>query len=153
SLFLDYSSVYHYTPDGSSVDGWKYYISGILNYEQVYTYLPPHHRMPMAARPGLLYDFISPNGWWSAGRWWSTSEKDISYDENGENPIVLLDQDPGQTTTTADGHNYVAISNFFDLVTQTWVHFNFGYENCGEDQQNQKAAITNPFQKSTMVNK
>ena len=130
SFMGDYVSLYDYTPDGGSVDGWKFFIGGKLNYEQVFTYLPPHQKMPDLARPGLVYDFISPNGWWGQGRWYSTSEKDISYDENGENPVVLLDQDPTKTIREANCRNYVTVSDFYDVLTQEYVHFRFTYENC-----------------------
>src|SRR5262245_17096889 len=56
SFMGDYVSLYDYTPDGGSVDGWKFFIGGKLNYEQVFTHLPPHQKMPDLARPGLVYD-------------------------------------------------------------------------------------------------
>ncbi len=133
SFIGDYTSFYNYTADGGSVDGWKFYVGGKLNYAQEYTYLPPHHKDPSSARPGLDYDFISPNGRVSQSRWYSTSEKDISYDENGENPVVLLDQDPSKSVVTFSRHNYVTGTDFFDNLSQTWVHFRFAYENCGGD--------------------
>jgi hypothetical protein len=153
SFINDYYSFYHYTPDGGSVDGWKFYFGGKLNYEQQFTYLPPHHKMPDEARPGLNYSFITSNGWWDAGRWWSTSEKDISYDENGENPVVLVDQDPTKTVVTVNGHNYPLTTNFFDNLTQDYVHFKFDYDNCGQDDGNQDDRNSaNPSQKSPTVN-
>jgi len=130
SFMNDYVSLYDYTPDGGSVDGWKFFIGGKLNYEQVFTYLAPHQKNPGLARPGLIYDFISANGWWGQGKWYSTSEKDISYDENGENPVVLLDQDPNKTIREANCRNYVTVSDFYDVLTQEYVHFRFTYENC-----------------------
>ena len=139
SIIGDYSSFYHYTPDGGSVDGWKFYVGGKLNYEQVFTYLPPHHKMPLRARPGIKYDFISSNGWWGSGRWWSTSEKDISYDENGENPVVFVDQDPTRTIVETNCNNYPTITNFFDVLTQDYIHFKFTYENCCDGKEQKPA--------------
>lgn len=135
SILGDYISIYRYTADGGSVKGWKFYVGGILNYEQEFTYLPPHHRNPSLARPGLVYDFISANGWWGQGQWYSTSEKDISYDENGENPVLLLDQDPLKSIVSFNASNYVTATDFFDVLTGESVHFRFEYENCGKDDR------------------
>ncbi len=136
SFMQDYMSIYSYTPDGGSVDGWKFYFGGKLNYEQRFTYLSPHHRNPNLARPGLVYDFISPNGWWTESNWYSTSEKGISYDENGMNPQVLVDQDPHKSIVQFNRHNYVTATDFYDNLTQDYVHFRFVYENCGPEDEN-----------------
>ncbi len=147
SFIDDYYSFYTYTPDGGSVDGWKLYVGGILNYEQHFTYLPPHHKDPGGARPGLDYDFTSPNGWVTNSRWYSTSEKDISYDENGENPEVLEDQDPAKSIIKFNRHNYITVTDFFDNLTQEYTHFKFVYENCGNDDGDN----TNSSQKQLAV--
>ncbi|HMG68675.1 MAG TPA: hypothetical protein VK588_13345 [Chitinophagaceae bacterium] len=143
SIIQDYVSIYKYTSDGGGVKEWNFYIGGILNYAQQYTYLPPHHKEPNLARPGVDYDFISANGRISQQRWYSTSEKDISYDENGLNPQVLVDQDPYKSVVHANQHNYVTATDFFDNLTQDYIHFRFDYTNCGSDnsdhsQSNQK---------------
>ena len=127
-VLLGLRKSFRYTQDGGSVQGWKFYVGGKLNYEQEFTYLPPHHRIPSLARPGLVYDFISANGWWGQGRWYSTSEKDISYDENGENPVLLLDQDPLKSIVSFNARNYVTATDFFDMLTGESVHFRFEYE-------------------------
>ncbi len=131
SFLDDYTSIYKYTPDGSSVSEWDFYMGGILNYTQQFTYLPPHHRDPDLARPGLDYDFFSANGRESQSRWYSTSEKDISYDENGMNPQVLVDQDPTKSIVQFNDHNYITVTDFYDNIAQTYIHFLFTYENCG----------------------
>jgi hypothetical protein len=133
SFLDDYTSIYKYTPDGGSVSEWDFYLGGILNYSQQFTYLPPHHKEPDLARPGLDYDFFSASGRESQSNWYSTSEKDISYDENGMNPQVLLDQDPHKSVITFNRRNYVTGTDFFDNLTQSYVHFRFAYENCGSD--------------------
>ncbi|MEP7376576.1 MAG: hypothetical protein ABI675_24475 [Chitinophagaceae bacterium] len=140
SILGDYISLYRYTPDGGSVKGWKFYVGGKLNYEQEFSYLPPHHRNPSLARPGLVYDFISANGWWGQGQWYSTSEKDISYDENGENPVLLLDQDPRESIVSFNARNYVTATDFFDVLTREYVHFRFDYDKCGHDDRDKPVA-------------
>ena len=132
SYIQDYSSAYTYTPDGN-ISEWDLYISGNISYTQQFTFLPPHHKDPYLAVPGLVYDFTAINGWFVANKWFSTSEKDISYDENGMNPVVLLDQDPDKTIVQFNKHNYLTESDYFDNITQTYVHFMFDYENCGSD--------------------
>jgi hypothetical protein len=39
---------------------------------------------------GVDYNFTTVNGWVDNNNWYSTSEKDISYDENGKNPKFSL---------------------------------------------------------------
>lgn len=141
SNIQDYSSVYTYTPEGN-ISQWDLYISGLISYSQQFTYLPPHHKNPNLAISGLVYDFSAPNGWFNADNWYSTSEKDISYDENGMNPEVVLDQDPSKTVVQFNEHNYVTRCNYFDAVTQTYTHFIFDYENCGADNRTNAQADT-----------
>lgn len=133
SFLNNYTSIYKYTTDGGSVSDWDFYLGSILNYSQQFIYLPPHHKQPDLARPGLDYDFISSNGRISQSRWYSTSEKDISYDANGMNPQVLLDQDPLKSIIQFNDHNYVTATDFYDNLTQSYVHFLFTYENCDPD--------------------
>lgn len=127
----DYVSIYKYTPDGDDIAEWDLYVGGLINYTQQYTFFAPHHKAPDAAVPGLDYDFTGINGRLSQDKWYSTSEKDISYDADGTNPVVLLDQDPFKTIARANEHNNITISDYFDKVTQTYVHFKFDYTNCG----------------------
>lgn len=153
SFLDDYTSIYKYTPDGGSVSEWDFYMSGILNYVQQFTYLPPHHKQPDLARPGLDYDFISANGRISQSRWYSTSEKDISYDENGMNPQVLVDQDPTKSIIQFNDHNYVTVTDFYDNITQAYVHFRFAYENCGLDEGNNASiAFKSPVMSNSKMN-
>ena len=142
SIIGDYSSIYKYTPDGGSVAEWDFYLGGVLNYVQQFTYLPPHHIDPNLAAPGLQYQFPSPNGRVSQSKWYSTSEKDISYDENGENPQIVLDQYPDKSVLQANRYNYVTITDFFDNLTQTYAHFRFKYENCGSDDSDAAPAAS-----------
>lgn len=129
----DYSSVYKYTPDGENVAEYDLYFGGIINYTQQFTFLPPHHKDPFLATPGLSTGFPFINAGTFESKWYSTSEKDISYDENGMNPEVTMDQDPAKTTIKFNGHNYVTATDFFDNIAQEYAHFKFIYENCGND--------------------
>ena len=132
STLGDYNTVYKYTPDGDNVLEYDLYFGGIINYTTQFTYLRPHHKDPMLATPGISYGFPFINGGTSGSNWYSTSEKDISYDENGMNPEVVTDQDPAKTTVKVNQHNYVTAADFFDKLTQEYTHFKFGYENCGD---------------------
>lgn len=94
----------------------------------------------MAVR-GPEYDFTATNGWIAADKWYSTSEKDIIYDEDGNNPEVVLDQDPHKTIVEYNEHNYVTASDFFDNLTETYVNFNFDYVNCGGEAKDDSQAM------------
>ena len=148
SLIQDYNTIYKYTPDGSNVATWSLYSGGILGYTQQFTFIPPHHKDPFLATPGLDYGFPFINGGTTQSKWYSTSEKDISYDENGMNPQVVLDQDPYKSIIQSNRHNYVTVTDFFDNLTQEYVHFRFEYENCGNDVGDN----TNSSQKSSVIN-
>ena len=134
STINDYSTVYKYTPDGSNVLEYDLYFGGIINYTQQFTFLPAHHKDPFLAAPGLSTGFPFINGGTSESKWYSTSEKDISYDEKGMNPEVTLDQDPAKTIVKFNQHDYVTATDFFDNLTQEYSHFRFVYENCGNDE-------------------
>lgn len=141
STIGDYSTVYKYTPDGNNVAEYDLYFGGIINYTQQFTFLPPHHKDAFLATPGLSTGFPFINGGTSENKWYSTSEKDISYDEKGMNPEVTLDQDPVKSIIKFNQHNYVTATDFFDNLSQEYSHFRFVYENCGNvdgDNMNSK---------------
>ncbi len=131
STIGDYSTVYKYTPDGNNVAEFDLYFGGIINYTQQFTFISPHHKDPFLATPGLNTGFPFINGGTFESKWYSTSEKDISYDENGMNPAVTLDQDAAKSIIKFNQHNYVTATDFFDNLTQEYSHFKFVYENCG----------------------
>lgn len=136
SFIQDYMSFYKYTPDGDDVSEWDFFVGGFLSYTQQYTFLAPHHKAPDSATPGLQYDFTGPNGRLTEDSWYSTSEKDVSYDAEGNNPEVILDQDPGKTIVQFNKHNYITFADFFDKLTQSYVHFKFDYAGCGGGSYN-----------------
>ena len=132
SVIGDYNTVYKYTPDGDNVAQFDLYFGGKISYTQQFTFLAPHHKDPFLATPGLNTGFPFINGGTSQSKWYSVAEKDISYDENGLNPEVILDQDPAKSILRFNGHNYVTAIDFFDNLTQEYAHFRFVYENCGD---------------------
>lgn len=130
SFMVDYYTLYDYTSDGN-VSGWNFYFGGSLLYTAQNTFF--HHRKnPYLAIPGLDYGFAYLNGAIFQNKWYPTSEKLITYDEEG-NPQVVYDQDPRRTIVQANRRNYVTASDHFDVITQEYFHFRFGYENCGRD--------------------
>ncbi len=132
SFMLDYYTLYDYTSDGN-VSEWNFYFGGSLLYTAQNTFFH-HHKNPYLAIPGLDYGFAYTNGAIFQNKWYPTSEKFIYYDENG-NPQVLYDQDPYETIVEANRRNYVTASDYFDVVSQEYFHFRFGYENCAQDDR------------------
>ncbi len=147
SFIQDYVTNYKYTPEGNVYE-WDFNYGGQPFYTVQYTFLN-HDKNPDLARPGINYDFPYVNGAVSQNKWWSTSEKDIIYDDQG-NPVVALDQDPHQTVVGVGHENYVTTSNYFDVISQSWSHFVFNYGNCGPDDNN--AIVSMPKSSSTTTN-
>jgi YD repeat-containing protein len=133
SYLLDYTNKFEYTRDGNE-SKWTIYFGNIRAYSSEYTYLH-HHKNPFSAIPGVGNAFPYSNGVYNLNKWYSTSEKDIAYDEEG-NAEVIVDQDPYRTIVRANRNDYVTASDFFDRLTQDYVHFRFRYDNCGHGHGN-----------------
>jgi hypothetical protein len=129
SIMGDYYTLYNYTDDGNNVSEWKYFVGGLPVYQGDYTYLNPYKNPELASR-GINYSFPFINGAYSENKLYSTSEKFTYFDEAG-NAIVDSYQDPSKTIATVNAQNYVTTSDFYNVLSDDWVHFVFDYENCG----------------------
>ncbi len=130
SIIGDYTVEFQYTREGNLLKGLLS-IGGNLNYSVELTYLH-RNKNPFSAIPGLDYDYTYVFGPFYQNKWYSSSEKDIFYDESG-NAVVQLDQDPYKTIVKTNRQGFVTRSDFFDKLTQEYAHFRFEYENCGRD--------------------
>src|SRR5204862_7818506 len=133
----DYVNSFEYTREGN-VSKWVISFGGIPAYSTEFTYLY-HHKNPLSATPGVGNGFPYANGAFNLNKWYSSSETDIFYDELG-NPVVYIDQDPYKTIVKANRNDYVTASDFFDNLTQEYIHFRFEYENCGHDDGDRPGA-------------
>ena len=125
----DYYTTYTYTPDGENAKQWKYFVGGVAALQGDYTFFNPYKNPDLASR-GLANSFPFINGAFAENKLYSTSEKIPFFDENG-NLVVDSDQDPSKTIATANARNFVATSDFYNILSDDWVHFVFDYENCG----------------------
>jgi hypothetical protein len=133
----DYVNSFEYTRE-SNLSKWTISFGGVPAYSTEYTYLH-HHKNPYGATPGVGNGFPYANGAYNLNKWYSTSETDVFYDELG-NPVAYIDQDPYKTIVKTNGSDYVTASDFFDNLTQEYVHFRFEYENCGHDDRDKPGA-------------
>jgi hypothetical protein len=131
SILGDYTIDFTYTREGNLLTGLMS-LGGLPYYSVEFTYLH-RHKTPFSAIPGLEYDYSYAFGTFNQNKWYSSSEKDILYDENG-NPIVQVDQDPYKTIVKTNRKDYVTASDFYDKLTREYIHFRFDYENCGRDE-------------------
>ena len=140
SPILDYRIDYEFTSQGNLL-AWTLSVSGIKLVRGEYTYLN-RLRNPTSAIPGLSYAYLYANSFFYANKWYSTSERFILFDEQG-NIIVDLPQDPSKTIAIAGPQNYVAKSDFYDIFSDTFIHFTFSYENCGQCGDKNSATLSN----------
>jgi len=125
----DYYTVFTYTPDGDNLKRWKYFVGGVATFQGDYTYLNPY-KNPFSAVRGLDYGFAFLNSPFYNNKLYSTSEQFSYFDENG-NLVIDSDQDPAKTVATANSKNFVVTSDFYNILSDDYVHFVFDYENCG----------------------
>ncbi len=124
--------------------GSNHYLSNDITFE-----IP--NRNPLLAIPGIAFGFPYSNvALWDKRQ--ETSDHLVTYD-NDNNPFVIFDTDPAQTTMQTGHQNYLTSVNYYDKVSQTISTYTFTYQNCdrGNDQDNITSQHSRPM--PSVINK
>ena len=119
---------YTYTTDGN-IDQFTIVEEGKKAFTMRFTY-GKQIKNPLSAVPGFSYNYNASHGFYVRNKWHPTSEIFVFYDEEG-NEITFQEVDPESSIIVAGPSNYATSSDYFDILNNFTVHYEFRYGNCG----------------------